>query len=122
MKEAEALDARRTLRGRQLYWMIIQYKKTCERMGSIYNIQDLTKLQWKGDKNIAEFNYHWHTYSASVKANENIGDESLEAILLEQLKKSKVLAQGIAHYNRQSRREATEIVRWLSSSSAWRVR
>ena len=55
MKEGQMLAEKRTLRGRQVYWLIIQHKKSSEGLGVIYNIQDLVAIKWMGDKNLATF-------------------------------------------------------------------
>ena len=49
--------------------MILKYRRAAESMGIVYTLQDLTSLEWKGDKNMAAFLHLWIriTYKTVVK-------------------------------------------------------
>ena len=46
-------------RGRQLLWHIYSYNKTAEDSGAIYDITDLSKIQWLGDDKIFQLQLNW---------------------------------------------------------------
>ena len=99
-KEAECMREKgRCLKGRQIYFMILDYFRTNSDMSVVYTVQDLTGLEWLGDKNMHSFRHYWDAMTQKVR-NE-LNESTLADILLAKLEKSVELKEDIRHYQRQ---------------------
>ena len=47
------------LKGRQIAWLIFTFFKRNPKMGVLYSVTDLAKLDWMGDKQIHKFLMMW---------------------------------------------------------------
>ena len=98
-KENELMEAKgQCLRGRQIMWLILDYFKTNQEMSVVYTVQDLTGLEWLGDKNMHTFKYFWDTMVARMRSE--FSEATLSEILVGKLEKSVELKEDIRHYQR----------------------
>ena len=98
-KEAVLMDDKgECLRGRQIFWMILDYFKTNRDVSVVYTIQDLTNLEWMGDKHMQSFKFYWETMSARM-TNE-LSEKSLSEILVDKMSASQVLHEDVMYYHR----------------------
>ncbi len=49
------------VKGRQIYWMILNHHKTSESMEVVIGVDHLTMLGWKGDKQMYNFKSLWES-------------------------------------------------------------
>ena len=99
-KELEALEKDETLKGRQVAWMVLEHYQTNTNMSSMYGMQDLLRLDWKGDQpdQMESFLKSWDFLVRVVdtKFNESVYRD----IFYESVSKSATLKEDIAHYKR----------------------
>jgi hypothetical protein len=74
--------------------------KTENHMTTVYGYNHLYELEWYGDERIEEFSIKFIEIIDNL--NETISDEAKRDILYKKMKLSKVLAEDLAHYRRQS--------------------
>ena len=86
------------LRGRQILWMILDYFKTNRDMSVVYTVQDLTNLEYPGDKGMHNFRHYWEEMTSKLR-NE-LTEKCLAEILLDKLRGSQELREDIKHYIR----------------------
>ena len=99
------------LTGRQILHMLYQYFRTSRNMGVIYNIVDLSKIEWLGDEKLETFRNNWENRVAGLphRTSRNMMAE----ILLDNLTKSTVLKSKIDKY-----KKSTEDARRTTTSSS----
>ena len=112
-KEAEMLQKQKTIRGRQVYWLIIQFRKTSESLGGIYNLQDLISVKWMGDQNMFTFYNKWKARADAVIQDGGTNKKGLRDLLYEQMSKSRALQADLAHYHRQDEDSEDKTVDFL---------
>eukprot|EP00969_Alexandrium_andersonii_P137525 6082509-Alexandrium_andersonii.AAC.1 len=49
----------RTLRGREVVWMVIDFFRTHKSLQTFYSYQDLMNVKWKSDDKLEEFYREW---------------------------------------------------------------
>ena len=86
--------------GRQCMWLIFDYYKTDEHMGLSFGYKDLEGCTWLGDDRMEEFICYWD------HMEENMEDQGCSEIwkrdtLLDHMRKSTVLKEDLAHYDRK---------------------
>ena len=47
------------LKGREIFWMILQVFKSNPNMGLVYGVKHFTHLKWNGDDNVETFKNNW---------------------------------------------------------------
>jgi hypothetical protein len=92
-------------------FLCYQYYEVCEDKEVTYNITDLTRLLWLGDKRIADFLISWNTVVGGMKGQ--LGEAPLHAWFYEQVKKSTVLKEEVAHYDRVEKGHPHKTYQWL---------
>ena len=88
----------RMLKGRQIAWLIYKHLQTNPNMGVLYNITDLGRLEWRGDKDVDTFVYVWTDMLTNVTTSLTKGE--LAEILLTKMEKSVALKEDVAYFNR----------------------
>ena len=111
--ESEAM-AGRNIKGRQILFLIYQFYKSDEQAGQLFSILDLSKVIWRGDKNLHKFIVTWDGVVTGMKTV--IPDDQKEVIILEQLRKSTVLQHDIATYDRTPQGEPQRSYKFLYDS------
>jgi hypothetical protein len=79
-----------------LLFLCYQYYAISEDKAVTYNITDLTRLVWLGDKRIADFLVSWNTVIGGMKGT--LGEAPIHQWFYEQLKKSTPLKEEVTHY------------------------
>ena len=98
-RESECMSEKsECLRGRQIMWMILSFFKSNRDMSVVYTVQDLTNLQWQGDKNMHVFRHHWEDMTSKLRLE--LTENCLSEILVEKLANSNELKEDIGHYRR----------------------
>ena len=85
-------------KGRQMYWLILNYHKVNDSQEVVIGIEHLTLLEWKGDHKMAEFKHHWD--SIMRRMTDPLTEPTLKGLLYKKLRHSKLLKDDIAHYDR----------------------
>ena len=95
-----AIKSGRSIKGRELLRMIIQYYKTNARAETVYNINDLQAVTMHGDgyKSLENFQNWWQAVIQSI--DDMPTDTILEHVYYKKIKHSKCIAEDLAHYNR----------------------
>ena len=88
----------RMLKGRQIAWLIFNFFKRSPQMGVIYSVADLAKLEWMGDKQIHKFLMMWRLMLDQMQTI--LPAEELLETLMQNMEKSVVLKEDIAHFYR----------------------
>ena len=101
LKEQEAYKLNKVMSGRQIVWMIYEYLRTRKDMEVVYGIRDLLLLEWKGDDKMDDFRMEWKQVVDNMSEDTQLQDTALEDILGIQMKKSVVLKEDLAHYDRE---------------------
>ena len=99
-KQIKLLKENKTLYGRQICKFMYDSFKTENHMTTVYGYNHLYELEWYGDERIEEFSIKFIEIIDNL--NETISDEAKCDILYKKMKLSKVLAEDLAHYRRQS--------------------
>ena len=97
-KEHAAAMQCRMLKGRQVAWLIFNFFEGSPKMGVLYSVADLAKLEWMGDKQIHKFLMMWSL--ALDQTQITLPAEELIEILMQKMEKSVVLKKNIAHFCR----------------------
>ena len=107
----------RLVRGRQLLWMVYSRFKVSEEAGALYeyDINDLSAVSLKGDKNLEEFINNWD--ATLVGLTEAQPETNLEVLFLKQLRKCDCLKHDLAYYDRLHFRRATVTGRMTFSTT-----
>ena len=102
--ELEQKEAR-LVGGRQLLRMVFDHYKISEELGTLFDINDLMAVSFKGDQKMEQFLNSWDSMLAGMKSKPT--DDVIEALFLKQLRKSQVLKEEISHYDRTDRSDPT---------------
>ena len=102
---------KRLLKGRQMLFLSYQYYEISEDKSVTYNITDLTRLIWLGDKRIADFLVSWNTVVGGMRGQ--LGEAPIHQWFYEQVKKSTVLKEEVAHYDRVDSGHPHKTYKWL---------
>ena len=97
--DEKALMQGKLLKGRQLVWLIFDHFRLNADMKLVYDIEDITALEYPGDAQIHSFWRLWFMMVAECETT--LGEKALRNILYRQLKKSTELVQDLAYYDRQ---------------------
>ena len=86
------------LTGRQLVWLIFDHLRLNTDMSMVYDIEDITQLQYSGDAKIHSFYRLWFmmTEECAVK----LPERTLRNILLKKLEKSNKMKEDVAYFHR----------------------
>ena len=95
-KESDAA-AGRAVRGRQVLFMFSQFFKTNEAAGSLYSVEDLSKVKLNGD-DLSTFIHNWESVIAGL--NHQPEETTLRDILLRELRNSHKLKSDLEVYDR----------------------
>jgi hypothetical protein len=85
-------------KGRQIYWLILNFHKVNDSQEVVIGIEHLTLLAWKGDHKMAEFKHHWD--SIMRRMTDPLTESTLRGLLYKKLLVSKVLREDISHFDR----------------------
>ena len=96
--------------GRQLLLMVYNDNRTNEEAGQIYDILDLTKVQWLGDNKMETFQLNFETVLRGAK---EISETQIKVCYLEQLMKSGRLKQDVAAFRRMRNDDPDKNYEWL---------
>jgi hypothetical protein len=98
-------------KGRQVYWMILNYHKTNDSQSVVIGIDHLVLLEWKGDKKMYEFKQLWDNIMRRM--TDTLSEPTLRGMLLKKLRQSKELKEDIAHYDRFETAHADRNITYL---------
>ena len=79
--------------GRQVLWMVYDHFRTNKRLGLVYTITDLAKVEWLGDEKLAQFRNNWEDRVCSMATE--IDDDTLANVLCDHLMTSKELREAV---------------------------
>jgi hypothetical protein len=98
--ETEKAATRKRLRGVQRLKMISDYYRLDDDKDLEYTMTDLAKIRFRDDKSMESF---WNSWNKCLRrVNKSCVQESfIERMFFDQIKRSHVLKEDIAHYNRQ---------------------
>jgi hypothetical protein len=98
--ETEKKTTKRRLRGIQRLRMISDYYKLDDNKDLEYTMADLQRVKFKDDRTMEAF---WNSWNKCLnRVNKDCVQEAfIERMFFDQIKKSQVLKEDIAHYNRQ---------------------
>ena len=113
-KEHAASMKGRMLKGRQIAWLILTFFKRNPKMGVIYSVTDLAKLDWMGDKQIYKFLMMWRLMLDQM--NTTLPESELTEILLQKVEKSIVLKEDVAHFYRMDDGDPSKNTNYLIRS------
>ena len=99
LKQREAVEKGKVLKGRQIVWLILDYYKCNANLELVYTIEHLTGLQWMGDKQMHTFLANWHFIIGNMK--DTLGIPTLQDLFERKIRVSKELSEDIGHYDRQ---------------------
>ena len=102
---------KRLLKGRQMLFLCYQFYEVSEDKSVTYNITDLTRLLWMGDKRISDFLVSWNTVIGGMRGS--LGEAPIHQWFYEQVKKSTVLKEEVAHYDRVDPGHPHKSYKWL---------
>jgi hypothetical protein len=88
----------RPLKGRQALWMVYRHFEINEEAGVIYSITDLMAVRWLGDDRIESFLNSWISVLSGMREEPPVTVK--EELFLEQLRKSQVMREEVAYYDR----------------------
>jgi hypothetical protein len=98
--EKEKIKNTRRSKGVQRLRMISDYYKLDDDMDLEYTMTDLAKIKFRDDKYLEAFWNSWNRVSTRVNTA-CVQEAFIEIMFFDQVKKSHVLKEDIAHYNRQ---------------------
>ena len=67
-------------KGRQVYWMILNYHKTNDSQDVVIGIEHLTMLEWRGDKKMYEFKQLWENIMRRM-TGDTLSEPTLRSML-----------------------------------------
>jgi hypothetical protein len=94
-----------------MLYLCYQFYEISEDKAVTYNITDLTRLVWLGDKHIADFLISWNTVVGGMRGR--LGEEPIHQWFYEQVKKSVILKEEVAHYDRVDKDHPHKSYKWL---------
>ena len=112
LKETTCLNKGYQLRGRQILMLICAEFKVNADLGFTYSIQDLSILEYPGDKNLQQFVNKWDTILAELEVDK-IGANALARMFENKLTTSKLLESEVRHFRRLSDGHADKNYQWL---------
>ena len=101
LKETTCLNKGYQLRGRQILMLICAEFKVNADLGFTYSIQDLSILEYPGDKNLQQFVNKWDTILAELEVDK-IGANALARMFENKLTTSKLLESEVRHFRHLS--------------------
>jgi hypothetical protein len=105
--ESQLMNAKgAVLKGRQIYWMILNSFRTNPNMGMVYGVRDLSRVRWLGDDRLEAFQSNWFTVINQLRTP--MTDGQLAEVLLELLDQSKEMKEDIAAYRRMIAQDLTK--------------
>ena len=114
LKEGMAAERNRVLKGRQIVWMMYQHFQTNPNMGIVYNITDLSNLQWLGDPSMQSFLYAWYVMVNGMQST--IEESTLRDLLLTKMEKSVALQYDLFYYYRLPDNDPNKSYQYLIES------
>ena len=97
-KEQELYRLNKSIKGRQIAWMIYDWFKTDVHMNLVYGFQDLVSMTWWGDAKMEGWLHQWDHIVSNLE--NPLDDKTLRDIMEGHLNTSAELKEDIAHYNR----------------------
>jgi hypothetical protein len=98
-----AKKAKVPLRGRQLFFMIRQFFQVDMDKRILFDLTDLTKIEYTGDANMHKFLNNWDNMLDNMKIDRTlIPAEFLGSQLIEAIRGSEKLRTHVEHYDRQT--------------------
>ncbi len=85
-------------KGRQIYWMIINFHKVNDSQEVVIGVEHLLMLEWKGDSKMSEFKHRWENIIRRM--SDPLSDQTLQGMLVKKMRVSKKLKEDISHYDR----------------------
>ena len=98
--ETLAGTTQRVLKGREIYWLILQTFKTNPDMGLVYGITHFTHLKWMGDEMMETFLNNW--LEVVNLQGSSPGNNHLAELLRDLMEKSDDLKNDLADFKRNS--------------------
>ena len=92
--DEKALLQGKLLKGRQLVWLIFDNFRLNTDMSMVYDIEDITQLQYSGDAKIHSFYRLW--FMMTEECEVKLPERKLRNILLKKLEKSNKLEEYVA--------------------------
>ena len=102
----------RTIRGRQILWMIRDFHGVDAGKRVMFNIKALADYAWSGDANLVRWKLHWDFMVENQKTP--LDDDQLMPIFLEKIAHSAVLKNYVDYFNRVEKGDAEHTYKWLS--------
>ena len=97
-REQEAVRAGTTLAGRQVAFLIYEYFKTEDHMSIVYGYNDVSDLEWLGDRKKQEFCDLWDHIMDNLE--EELSSKAKRDLFARQIAKSEDLREDYAHFKR----------------------
>ena len=88
------------LKGREIFWMILQVFKTNPNMGLVYGVKHFTHLKWHGDDSVETFKNNWLEVVNLQRIP--LAECHLAEMLLDFLDHSDCMKNDIAEYRRRN--------------------
>ena len=103
VKKRQLSDVQQIMSGRQVLWMIVDYFRTNKGLGHVYTLQDITAVQWFGDRynDMLAFRDKWEDTIHGL--HPDITENMLAEILVDQMAHSKELLQGVRSWRKLDR-------------------
>jgi hypothetical protein len=111
--QLKCTDASTTLKGRQVYFMLLRYYTTTERLDLVYSIEHLSKLSWVGDNEMHTFRDTWDNILCNMV--DNLAEISKRDLLFRKMEGSKELSEDMAHYRRLPEGHEDKSYAWLQN-------
>ena len=89
-------------KGRQIYWMILNFHKTNDSQDVVIGIEHLSMLEWKGDKHMYQFKQLWE--SILRRMSDTLSESTLRGMLLKKMRHSHALKEDVSHFDLSNRR------------------
>ena len=103
------------MRGRQILFLIYGENALDEDKSTLYDLTDLFSLRCNSDSELSSFLISWQALLIGMRKVPEVS--TLEAVIVEQLRKCPGLATEIAHYDRQPRSSPDRSYEYLFSSA-----
>ncbi len=82
-REEAAFRDGRMWKGRQLAWMVNHFFRTTPSLDMVYRVEDLSRLQCGGDKDLHNFRHRWDMITSNMA--DKLQDTTLENTLVSKL-------------------------------------
>ena len=106
----EGID--RTIRGRQILWIIRDFHGVDAGKRTLFNIKALTDYVWSGDAHLVRWKLHWDYMIENQKTP--LDDEQILPIFLEKIAHSVALKNYVDYFNRLGKGDLEYTYAWLS--------